>query len=143
MSTTNFAINFLDAMERHWQDAELLYNQVPQRLANADQLYGLTAECGLKALMEKGGMDIVNNQAHKSKYKKHINATWSHFSDFRQGRLALYALPNTNPFNHWLIDHRYASCSDFDAVRVQQHQAGAQQVINLARRARDIDGILP
>jgi hypothetical protein len=143
MSTPNLPTDFLDAMERHWHDAELLFHESPPRLANADQLYGLSAECGLKALMAKGGMDIVNNSDHKSKYKKHVNATWSHFNDFRQGCLAGYALNTDNPFNHWMIDHRYASQSAFDAPRVQRHQAGAQQVRVLVKKARDIDGILP
>jgi hypothetical protein len=37
--------DFLDAHYRHWQDAELLFGR--GRLANADHLYGLAAECGL------------------------------------------------------------------------------------------------
>jgi hypothetical protein len=46
--------DFLDAHERHWQDAELLLTN--QRLANADHLYGMSAECGLKRLMLAFGM---------------------------------------------------------------------------------------
>ena len=91
--------DFLDAMERHWHDAQLLGSPEQLRLANADHLYGMAAECGLKALMAKEGMDLENNEIHKEKYKKHINATWAHFSDFRQGTLATYALSSANPFN--------------------------------------------
>ncbi len=43
--------DFLDAHERHWQDAELLLTN--QRLANADHLYGMSAECGLKRLCSR------------------------------------------------------------------------------------------
>ena len=42
--------DFLDAHLRHWTDAELLY--AAQRWANADHLYGISAECGLKGLTE-------------------------------------------------------------------------------------------
>ena len=37
-------VSFLDAHNRHWKDAELLFCRA--RLANADQLYGFSAECG-------------------------------------------------------------------------------------------------
>lgn len=40
--------DFLDAHNRHWQDAEQLFEA--QRWANADQLFGMAAECGLKSL---------------------------------------------------------------------------------------------
>lgn len=51
MSNASFPEDFFDAMDRHWHDAELLRSN--KRLANADHLYGLSAECGLKALMKK------------------------------------------------------------------------------------------
>lgn len=38
--------DFLNAHHRHWTDAELLYSQ--DRRANADHLYGLSAECGVR-----------------------------------------------------------------------------------------------
>jgi hypothetical protein len=37
------------AAMRHWQDATLLDES--RRLANADQLYGFAAECGLKSAL--------------------------------------------------------------------------------------------
>ena len=51
-----FPADFRDAHLRHWQDAELLFEH--QRWANADQLYGLSAECGLKAVMRALGMPV-------------------------------------------------------------------------------------
>ncbi len=50
------AIDFLDAAGRHRADAELLFEH--GRWPNADQLYGLAAECGLKAVMEVLGMPV-------------------------------------------------------------------------------------
>lgn len=46
--------DFLDAHERHWGDAERLFQA--QRWANADHLYGMAAECGMKRLMLAFGM---------------------------------------------------------------------------------------
>ena len=40
--------DFSNAHNRHWQDAELLF--CDRRWANADHLYGFSAECGLKAV---------------------------------------------------------------------------------------------
>jgi hypothetical protein len=97
----------------------------------------MAAECGLKALMAIEGMDLENNETHKKKYKKHINATWAHFSDFRQGTLATYALSSANPFNDWLVDQRYAAQSNFDAARVDKHKTGAKQVYDLVERAKN------
>lgn len=102
----------------------------------------MAAECGLKALMAIEGMDLENNEIHKEKYKKHINATWAHFSDFRQGTLATYALSSANPFNDWLVDQRYAAMANFDAARLAKHRTGAKQVYDLVERAKD-DGLLP
>lgn len=48
--------DFLDAHERHLIDAKQLYNAA--RIANADHLYGLSAECGLKQLMYCFGMSL-------------------------------------------------------------------------------------
>jgi hypothetical protein len=142
MSNPNMPTDFLDAMERHWHDAQLLGSPGQLRLANSDHLYGIAAECGLKALMAKEGMDLENDGTHKKKYKKHINATWEHFSDFRQGKLATYALTSKNPFNDWLVDQRYAAEANFDAARVDKHRTGAKQVYDLVERAKD-EGLLP
>ena len=46
-----YPANFVDAHHRHWEDAQLLFRN--HRWANADQLYGLCAECGLKAVMRR------------------------------------------------------------------------------------------
>ena len=48
--------DFSDAHRRHWEDAELLHAY--SRWANADQLYGFSAECGLKAVMQVLGMHV-------------------------------------------------------------------------------------
>ena len=43
--------DFADVHRRHWEDAELLF--MSERLGTADHLYGLNAERGLKAVMER------------------------------------------------------------------------------------------
>lgn len=140
MSGTSFQTDFLDAMERHWQDAELLHSHV--RLANADQLYGLAAECGLKALMLRWGMPFTGGRPSNPADRVHANGLWSRYEAYRQGNSAVFALPPNNPFAHWRIEHRYANQSSFLLSRVQQHQAGAREVKRLIKEAR-LNGVLP
>lgn len=63
--------DFLDAHRRHWCDAELLFND--SRWANADQMYGFSAECGLKAVMKGLGMQVdpVGIPVDE-RYRKHV-----------------------------------------------------------------------
>lgn len=122
--------DFLDAHGRHWVDAEHLFQAA--RWANADHLYGLAAECGLKRLMQAFGMpfDTIQNRPHYPADRVHINDVWARFETYRSGH-ALgvgYALPSSNPFVGWAVSDRYAKESNFDSVSAQKHQAGAKEV---------------
>ena len=63
--------DFLDAHYRHWEDAELLFNA--KHWANADHLYGFSAECGLKQLMKKFGMPIDTTTGTPSKGQDRVH----------------------------------------------------------------------
>ncbi len=137
--------DYLDAMDRHWLDAEVLFKKQPQGLANADQLYGLSAECGLKALMLKLGMKLKDNRPEHKKDQKHADAIWCRYETYRQGRMtaAVLALnPNKKPFSDWRIHHRYASRSCFQQGEVQKHKEGADEVKKIVEHARNM-GLLP
>jgi hypothetical protein len=64
--------DFLDAHKRHWEDAELLFTAA--RWANADHLYGLAAECGLKRLMCAFGMEIDSASGSPARKKDRVHA---------------------------------------------------------------------
>ena len=134
--------DYLDAMERHWEDAELFWNQEPKRLANADQLYGLVAECGLKALMTKlvrGYFDHNLGRPSNRADLVHADGIWSCYMNYSQGGAAArYALPtntNINPFGQWEIDDRYANRTHFFQARVNGHRNAAITVKNLVDKA--------
>ncbi len=57
--------DFLDVHHRHWDDAERLF--AAQRWANADHLYGMAAECGLKRLMRAFGMPFDSARDRSAK----------------------------------------------------------------------------
>ena len=68
--------DFLDAHKRHWEDAERLFQA--QRWANADHLYGMAAECGLKRLMQAFGMplDVSKDRPLKQEDRCRIPDDW-------------------------------------------------------------------
>jgi len=133
--------DYLDAMKRHWEDAELFWNQEPKRLANADQLYGLVAECGLKALMTKLVHGYFDHNRGRPSYRDdlvHADGIWERYMNYSQGgAAALYALPtdDINPFEQWEIDDRYANRMHFDHTRVKGHRDAAITVKELVDKA--------
>ena len=133
--------DFFDSHNRHLSDALSLYRL--QRWANADHLFGLAAECGLKRLMIAFGIKTDNDGTPEGKYKIHINKLWGKYDTVRTGHNqgVGYALSSTNPFRIWDISDRYGSQSNFDQERVDQHRLGAEEVDRLIKRARK-DGLL-
>lgn len=130
--------DFLDAHERHWDDAERLLDA--QRWANADHLFGMAAECGLKRLMLAFGMnyDTARDRPSQSADRQHANSIWARFESYRCGHHqgAGYALTTPNPFANWDVGQRYAHQSNFDQARVQAHQAGANLIRQLVQKAK-------
>ena len=117
--------DFTDAHRRHWTDAELLYSHA--RWPNADHLYGLSAECGLKAVMRFLGMPADT----PTKYRKHVRELWPIFEDFARGRDGgryVRMLPGGAPFADWSHDDRYAHRSHFNHEGVEPHRLAAQGV---------------
>ena len=50
------SVDFAGPHRRHWSDAEFLFTS--ERLRNNDQLHGLSAGCGLKAVTERSEMPV-------------------------------------------------------------------------------------
>jgi len=130
--------DFLDAQQRHWVDAEHLLQA--QRWANADHLYGMAAECGLKRLMLALGMpyDAAQDRPDQQSDRVHANGIWVRFESYRSGHAQGmgYALPGNNPFANWDVADRYAHQANFNQARAQGHRAGAQTVRDLISQAQ-------
>lgn len=73
-------VDFADAHRRHWADAEFLF--MNERLGNADQFYGFSAECGLKAVMERLGMPVDRTGLPPKEYRTHVHELWPQFEAF-------------------------------------------------------------
>lgn len=134
--------DYLDAAWRHHNDATLLYEK--ERWPNADQLYGLAAECGLKAIMQALGMRLGKHGApEERRHRVHIDTLWDEYQTFVFGREAeqLAAL-GTNVFTDWSIHQRYWSTRKIERDAVDRHKNGAETVWRLVSLAR-LDGRLP
>lgn len=134
--------DFHDACLRHFEDAERLYNA--ERWANADHLFGISAECGLKRLMVAFGMETKSSGDPKEeKYKVHADKIWDRYETFRSGRpqASGYGLDGENSFGNWHATQRYALQSEFDRGRVSPHRDAAGRVRSLLGRA-ERDGLL-
>lgn len=129
--------DFLDAHERHWADAERLLSF--QRWANADHLYGIATECGLKRLMLAFGMpfDTTLDRPANKPDRVHVDGIWARFESYRSGHYsgAGFILPTGNSFANWDVSQRYAHQNHFDAARAIAHQTGATSVRKLVIKA--------
>ena len=120
----------------------MLFNA--SRWANADHLYGLAAECGLKRLMMVFGMTVDigtgspidgRDRGHVMENRKPGNA-WDRYETYRAGRsAAAYVLPPMNHFRDWDASQRYAPRTYFDRTRAESHRQGADAVRNLVEKA--------
>ena len=134
--------DFLDAHDRHLNDADQLFNT--QRWANADHLYGMATECGLKQLMIKFGMTLDSKgKPTKIEDATHANRLWDRYDAYRSGHQQgiHYALPPSNPFQNWNVAQRYAHQSHFDENHLLPHQIGANAVSALIKKAKE-EGLL-
>lgn len=128
--------NFIDAFARHFKDADFLLEK--ERFANASQLYGLAAECGLKALMIKFGMPLSGHLPQDKKDKVHADGVWQRYQSYQSGHTlgTGYGLTVQNPFGAWSIHQRYWKSSCITEKNAQSHRQGASQVEGLVKKAQ-------
>lgn len=132
-----------DAHLRHFEDANFLYGD--NRLANADQLYGLSAECGLKAILQQLKPDFWDTNSDKPKNSKdgHIDKLWARYEMYRAGHVLgpKLLLATINPFDNWTTSQRYENRGFAVQHCVEQHKAGAESVRQLVCKAQQ-EGLL-
>jgi hypothetical protein len=136
--------DYQDAAERHWEDA--CYLSEDNRSANADQLFGLSTECALKAVMQGLGMPLrPDGVPMDKKHRIHVNTLWDEFSAFAHSRNeARYATDidtKPNPFDTWDVAQRYCHRSEITQTILEKHRQGALITIEILRTAV-IDGVV-
>lgn len=133
-----YPADFIDAHRRHWEDAELLFDNA--RWASADQMYGFSAECGLKAVMKALGMSVdATGTPEQPEHRKHVQDLWPVFRTFVRGHGGaryLHQLPEDNPFGDWSHHDRYAHRRHWKETSLVQRRDAAQGVLNMVQVAR-------
>lgn len=132
--------HFAEPARRCFQDAETLFRS--GRLGTPDHLYGLAAECALKAILV--GLKVICDLSPERRYKVHIDKLWGEYllAVSSRGRSARsLSLDSYNPFISWLSEHRYWDDGAFDADRVSKHREGARKAIALLECAR-LNGVV-
>lgn len=129
--------DFPDAANRHWQDAEMLYSD--SRLATADHLFGVAAECAIKSIM----VAQAGTPRLAKRYWTHMPGIWDEFSAYcpPTGSNAYATSLPPNPFASWDIGDRYGAESAFPMTRVETHRNGAKAAMKMLEQAR-LDGVL-
>lgn len=119
-------MHFREAALRAYDDARRLERHAPppSRLGTIDHLYGIAAECALKAVLEGLGAFVPNPYPPKP-FKVHIEQLWDEYATFVSGRAAAFVLPPVNAFSAWKADHRYEGDATFSAGRLAVHHEGA------------------
>jgi hypothetical protein len=135
-------LDFYDSAQRHWGDANYLLSKT--RLPNADQLFGLSAECALKAIMLPLGMPMKNGRPADGKKHGHINVLWDEFITFANGKGQAHyaaALGTTNPFVNWDVGQRYEHGSVISMQIVTDHKISAEVAFGCLTQAV-VDGVV-
>ena len=131
-------VDYSDAAKGHWEDAAYLWEA--SRLANADHLFGLSAECSLKAVMISLGMGLGKDDAPRERrHRVHINNLWTEFITFAQSRNGAHyvALMSgmVDPFADWHVNQRYWQRSYITKQVAESHRQAAhiaRQVLGAA-----------
>ena len=123
--------DYLDAAERHYQDAQLLFTQSTPRWANASHLFGISAECALKAIASQS-----NPEVKFFGQKGHLPALFTELLNVApyiagNAELAAHIEGLVPSFAHWKVEQRYAAQATFDAAVVGEQQRGAHHAQKL------------
>jgi hypothetical protein len=107
--------------------------QDPPRWANASHLFGLSAECSLKALIR---MHAPNKKF--SGKNGHLPELWTetmHLAPFMQenGKLHNALTQVKNQFSSWQVAQRYAAETSFAPAIVDQEKGGAELIRSLLK----------
>jgi hypothetical protein len=109
------------------------------RLGTADHLFGLAAECALKAVLE--ACHVIPppparpaNAAVRQRFSTHIDRLWGEYVAWAASQGALQ-LPAASGFTAWRAEDRYQHDSFFTQTRADTHRADAALAVALLELA--------
>ncbi len=141
-------VQYVLAARRHMIDARLLLNA--NRVANAGQLFGIVAECGLKALVIACGVapDAKGEIPRNHRFRQHIPvlkdrlvAEGNLIPDGQRATKYILSLAHSTKLGDWLIDHRYWSDAALPVGSVDGWRVAAEEILQALDTAKE-DGVL-
>ncbi len=117
--------DYAQASLRLYTDAETLYKASPKRLATACHLYGLAAECAIKAFIER-------QPGCSSVPFKHLPELIDDAKRLLNGRAASHLLHNISSANFmagWQVANRYWADSSFSDLHTNKIKADSFKVV--------------
>ncbi|WP_058555569.1 hypothetical protein [Thiohalocapsa sp. ML1] len=129
-----YSIDLRNAAHRHLNAANALFDKAPHE-AVSGYLYGIAAECAIKAMMQQAGMQPLD----RSKRRKD-DPFFAHFPDLRimleaqaQTRLGgtlRRFIADPNFMSQWDTTMRYAPGSEVHSKWVEKWREQARQVVS-------------
>lgn len=119
--------DFEDAAQRHLVDAQVLFAQTPPRLAGASHLFGLSAECALKAIARKCNPN-ASFRGTKGHLPKLLDELLNVAPTLTRNPQLVQQINRLKPdWSAWEVSQRYHAQSTFVAATVAQQEQGAKQ----------------
>lgn len=123
----------------------ILHNAYDARLGTSDHLFGLAAECALKAILHAHSVipappAFPADKETKAKFSTHINKLWGEYVAWADGSKTLQ-IPATSSFDAWRAEDRYLHDDYFKPPRVDTHRVGAATTAELLERLI-LDGVV-
>lgn len=123
------AENYGIAAVRHYQDAKLL--EESRRVSNADQFFGIAAECAIKSALVALPAFARDGRLHPT-HLKHIDRLWDSIpaqSLHRRYPKLVAAMQGHSPFADWSTDQRYASDGEVTVTALKSHGRVARRIL--------------
>ena len=125
--------DYEDSAARHWDDAELLCKQ--GRVDNADQLYGIAAECAIKKALRHPPTHPDAGELARA-YRVHVDELWDKVPDNAISRnypSLPHLLTIANPFRDWCIGQRYQASGSIQTDALHRHRKIARRLLAAVR----------
>lgn len=129
-----YKIDLENAAERHYVASELLYSNMHHK-GVAGYLYGIAAECAIKALMSDSGIRPTQGYRQGDPFYAHFPSLKALLSNRVQGRHSqiLSRFMQSSFMQEWDITLRYASEGDISQSKVDGWRKQAKQAIDAMR----------
>ena len=141
VSGSSVTEDFGGAAVRHYRDGDLLQRNA--RMANADQLFGFAAECGIKCALATV-LGLAGRGGLQSRYKEHIETLWdlAAIQSTQKRYPCLYAVLTglQNPFADWSTDQRYGPDDVTSESAVGNHRTAAGRILGAVGLTGELRG---